>query len=185
MAKAPKLKLKAGEGRKFLPVLIHMLSHCFPSTSPHDVMRLQCASNLLHVYQEIDDWIDTGGESLARFKCYSMRHLMLFAELSRERAATGEGLEWRLYPKHHLSCHVFLDATQNPKWTWAYRLESEIGLAANLAAAVNVQHMHTAFIKRYRASHSINEIKTHYQDHQSIRQDSQSVKTVMIDCLDL
>ena len=45
MAKAPKLKLKAAEGRKFLPVLVHLLRNCFPSTSPHDVLRLQCASN--------------------------------------------------------------------------------------------------------------------------------------------
>ena len=122
MSKAPKLKLKAAEGRRFLPVLVHILQHCFPSTEPHDALRLQCARNLLLVYQEMDAWVDEGGESLANFRRYGMRHLILFAELCREKSPTGEALEWRLYPKHHLCAHVFQDATDNPKATWAYRL---------------------------------------------------------------
>ena len=147
----PKCKTKAAEGRKLLPVVVFILQNFVPCDGGHEKLRMQCAINLLKVYEELAAWVDKDGLSLANMKKYGMRHLLLYAELARGQERIGESLLWALLPKHHLFAHVVQDMSCNPKNTWAYRLEDEIGKAADLAAGVNIEHMHTAFIMRLRA----------------------------------
>ncbi len=52
--KSPKLKVKAAEGRRLLPVLTFILEHLLPVTSPREVMRLQCAEALAAVCAELE-----------------------------------------------------------------------------------------------------------------------------------
>ena len=52
----PKMKLKAAEGRKLLPVLHYMWSHFCPVADAHSRMRLQCVAALLSLYSELDSW---------------------------------------------------------------------------------------------------------------------------------
>ena len=125
-SKAPKLKLKAAHGRHFLPVLREMLRSFFPIDTDHSKLRYQCVHNLYMCYYEMDHWVD-GGPSTERIEKFSRQHLILYGELSKNALSD---LLWRLYPKHHLFCHIGADATDNPKSSWNYALEGEIGDAA-------------------------------------------------------
>ena len=142
----PKLKLKAAEGRKFLSVLHYMLSHFFPVADAHSRMRLQCVAALLSLYSELDSW---GASSPYNIGCYARRHLMLYAELSRQ--CTDEA-RWNLHPKHHLLLHVAESARVNPKLEWSYPDESAIGEAATVAGTANQRHVVVSLLARYRAT---------------------------------
>ena len=153
--KPPKLKLKAAENRRMLPILRAMLRHCFPLQTEHEMLRYNCVDALNSVYQEMDQWNDDG-TSTRRLRDFSRRHLLLYAELHKAcnpPDVEACSLEWRLYPKHHLFAHI--SGSDNPKADWCYRMEAEVGKAAKIASRVNVQHMHRAFIARYRATYRV------------------------------
>ena len=150
--KRPKLKLKAAEGRYFLRVLEYLLRELVPAATAHEVLRLQCVQALLKVYAELDSW-KTDGSSSATVSEWGRRHLLLYRELHDARTSDRF---WRVYPKHHLFCHVTGRVRANPKLEWNYADESEIGLGAAVARAVNQEYLETALIRRYRATFSSN-----------------------------
>ena len=133
-----------------VPILRQILAVCFPPTNEHEMVRSRCFENMFQMYNEMNHWIPDG-TSTGRFATFAQRHLLLYVELNLEVNPTNEGPFWRLYPKHHLLAHV--NADDNPKSSWLYRMESEIGLAVKVAAGVNVANMHRAFIQRYHATH--------------------------------
>ena len=97
----------------------------------------------------MDHWVD-GGVSKANLECLGRRYLILVAELRLE--AGDDSFFWKLYPKHHQFAHLVANAESNPKLSWNYALESQIGDAATIAAACNKQHLHRALIERYHAT---------------------------------
>ena len=74
------MKLKAAEGRHFLPVLRYMLQHFFENESEHAKLRFQCVDALNNVYLELGAWKD-GGESSVCIGQLARKHLLLYAEL--------------------------------------------------------------------------------------------------------
>eukprot|EP00974_Lingulodinium_polyedra_P098371 9534127-Lingulodinium_polyedra.AAC.1 len=52
----PKMKTKAAEGRRLLPVLREMLANCFSMESSHAQLRFQCVDALCRCYQELEHW---------------------------------------------------------------------------------------------------------------------------------
>jgi hypothetical protein len=143
----PKMKLKAAEGRYFLPVLHTMLTKFFPCQTQHAKTRLKCAEALLSVYSELDSWVD--GVSTIRLGQFGRKHLLLYAELSK---SSRNELRWHLYPKHHLFCHVVESCLVNPKAEWNYRDEGCIGEAAEMAATANQSCASTSIMARCRAT---------------------------------
>lgn len=51
--KRPRMRLKAAEGRTFLPLLTRMLEKFFPAENERDALRLQCCQALCRVYLEL------------------------------------------------------------------------------------------------------------------------------------
>lgn len=144
----PKLKLKAAEGRHFLPIAKKMLETCFDCTSPHARLRLTCAAELCFVYQELEQWED-GGVSSARLALHGRRHLLAYAELCKQSANKKR---WQMYPKHHLFCHVVEEARRNPRLDWCYSDEAEIGTAVELAKFAFTPTIPTRLLEKYRAT---------------------------------
>jgi hypothetical protein len=151
-SKAPKLKLKAAEGRHFLPVLKHMLAQHFPLESDHERLRYQCLDSLHDVYLQLNNWV-AGGPSAVKIGQHGRKHLLLYSELSKRSA---NPLLWRLYPKHHQFVHVVESARVNPKLEWNYAEEDAIGNAAELARACHPLYVCTKLLARYRASFRFN-----------------------------
>lgn len=147
--KAPKMRLKAAEGRRFLVVLREILRKCFDVSDPHSSTRFSCMENVFQCYSEMDNWID-GGVSSARLERFGRRHLLLYTQLRQE--AGDDNTMWRVYPKHHLFAHLVAEATSNPKGSWNYAMESQIGDATAVARRCSKQHMHRSLLERYVAS---------------------------------
>jgi hypothetical protein len=126
--KAPKLKLKAAEGRYTLPILCEALRICFETVSSHAKLRLACVQALLGAYSEMDNWVD-GGHSSCKLAEYGRKHLILYGELVNSSLS----VEWLYYPKHHVFIHVCEGALDNPKKEWNYADESAIGDCARMA----------------------------------------------------
>jgi hypothetical protein len=143
----PRLKLKASEGRHFLPVLRHMLLNHFPLQSPHEHLRFQCVDAMHKVYLELSNWVD--GVSAARLGHFGRQHLILYSELAKR---TSDDRCWHLYPKHHQFIHVVESARVNPKLEWNYADEDEIGTAADVARGCHPSYICTKLVARYRAT---------------------------------
>ena len=146
MNKKPKMKLKAAEGRRFLVVLRKVLGTCFPVSDRHSSTRFSCIDNLYWCYRELEDWTD-GGKSTMNLARMGRRHLLLYTAL--HDLVPPNSLLWRLLPKHHLFAHLITDARSNPRLSWNYTMESEIGNAAALAARVSKQHLHRVLLPRH------------------------------------
>jgi len=154
MSKGPLFKLKAAEGRNMLGVVHATCTFCFPKDSPHAVLRLQCLSRLKELHEIMVDWdaavspplLATAGE----------QYLLLYAELSKEALAVDEfSVLWALVPKHHLLIHCVTDQVDkhgNPRESWAYWDESEIGLAAASCVRLHPSTLHRTLISRYRCT---------------------------------
>ena len=147
--KKTKLKLKAAEGRRTLPILLRMLQTFF-SHGAHATLRLQCVQALADSYSEFSCWVD-GGESARRLARFGQRHLILYGELVRTKLAV-----WVLYPKHHLYAHLCEQAVACPSLEWNYMDENEIGVCARMARKCNQQFLEKALIKRYRCTFHAN-----------------------------
>ena len=142
---APKLKLKAAEGRHFLPILRATLQKCIEMESAHAQLRFQCVDAMDKCYKELDAWDDAA--SPLRLQRFGRMHLMLYGELNKE--AGRARLLWLYYPKHHLFAHCTISQT-NPKLLWAYGFESEIGEAVLMTKGCNPAHLHHSVIERKR-----------------------------------
>jgi hypothetical protein len=147
-SKRPRMKLKAAEGRYFLPVLLLMLSKMFGLGTSHEILRYQCADALNNVYLELKNWIP-GGTSLQRLGHFGRQHLILYCELSK---ASTDSMVWNMFPKHHQFIHVVEEARENPKLEWNYPQEDEIGKAGGIAAKCNQSYLCTKVLARYRAT---------------------------------
>jgi hypothetical protein len=147
MDKPPKLKLKAAEGRYFLPILRELLATCFGLSTPHERLRLNCVDKLCMCYEEMRNW--EASTSPSKLKRLAREHVMLYGELSKESV---DELVWRMFPKHHLFIHCSMDAEVNPRSLWNYDMESEIGEAVRVARQVNASHLHRSLLKRYRVT---------------------------------
>ena len=55
----PRLRVKAAEARKLLPVALHALTNFLPH-------RLQCLQALSRVYKEVDNWGDASSQEIGR-----------------------------------------------------------------------------------------------------------------------
>ena len=110
------------------------------------MLRFNCVDKLYRIYAEMDAW-NPDGSSTDNFRSLVQQHLLFYAQLNVEAGMNNISCFWRLYPKHHLFCHV--SGAANPKSEWLYAMESEIGKAVKVAASVNIQHFHRAFIQRY------------------------------------
>ena len=143
----PKFKGKAAESRHFLPIVLQVLSVCFPVDTVHERSRFHCVEALNLCYKEMEDWqASTSPERLGQL---ARRHLLLWAELQQECEGTNT---WALYPKHHMFLHCAESSSTNPRLEWNYGDESEIGAAALVVGAVNVASLPVGLMQRYRAT---------------------------------
>ena len=96
----PKLKLKAAEGRHFLPILVEILRRFFKMDTEHKRRRYNCVLHLKLCYDELANWTENSPQKLA---FHGRRHLQLYKALSEK---SSNELFWHLYPKHHVASHV-------------------------------------------------------------------------------
>ena len=142
----PRMKLKAAEGRSFLPVLLKMMRNLFETDAEHE-LRCQCLEAMVKIYAELDQW--EHGASTLRLASLARRHVALFGEL---RALQTSEDFWAFTPKHHLLIHVCESSTANPKLSWNYRDESEIGMCAAMARGSNQSRLCICLMQRYRTT---------------------------------
>lgn len=143
--KKPSLRLKAAEGRKFLPVLIRVFRVCFGVESEYEELIVNCLEALANCYAELDaePWTHTSRLRLARF---GRQHLELYKALGD---CTGPML-WHLKPKHHIFIHLCELSALSPKQLWNYGDEDEVGRAVKLAKSCNYENLELSLIRKYR-----------------------------------
>ena len=73
---APKLKLKAAEGRHLLPIVRFMLLHAFSMESEHAQLRFNCVDALNSCHEGMKDWQE-GGVSSLRLAGFARKHVIL------------------------------------------------------------------------------------------------------------
>ena len=117
----PKLKTKAAEGRRLLPIVVHMLQHSFGLDTDHKLLRFQCAKALNNIYEEFKNW--SSFESPDRIRTWSRQHIILFRRLCD---TSKDEMMWCMFPKHHLFLHAADVIVTNPSLEWNYSEESEI-----------------------------------------------------------
>ena len=151
--KRPKLKVKAAECRHLVPI-VHKMLTLFPMGSEHSRMRFSCVGLLVDIYKEFDTW--DAAKSPARIATAGRKHCILYAQLGLDLWASGKN-EGRLYyavlPKHHIFLHLVESQSYtdgNPKMSWAYRDESEIGTATKSAALMHTKTLMHETMDRYR-----------------------------------
>ena len=147
--KAPRFRLKAAQGRYFLPVLVGVMDQMFDKSSPHQQTRLSCMKNLLDCYHLFKAW---DASSPAQLAVSCRRFLILYVQLNT--GAKSQSL-WKLYPKMHLLMHVAEAARVCPAHLWNYSDEDEIGRAAALAAGCNKGHIERMLLEKYRCTFCI------------------------------
>ena len=96
-------------------------------------------------YREVDSWGPGSSERLGR----SCREFMTLYHRLRS-TATSEVL-WKCYPKFHLLVHV-CESGENPRSTWNYADEGEIGLAAKTAENMHPGTLGTVLIAKHRVA---------------------------------
>ena len=139
------MKLKAADGRHFLPILSKALETCFNVDTPHKRLRLSCIQSMVACYAELRNWKD-GGESTRNLSMHGRQHLIMYAELSRDEDSP---VPWVLYPKHHQFTHLVEHAQVNPFLEWNYGNESSIGEAVDVARQCNVLHLERTLLERH------------------------------------
>ena len=150
-----KLKVKAGEARSFLKCLSFILEVTYPPTTPHGILRKRCVQNFAWMYDELAAW--SGIDSAVSAVSYGNRALMTYAELSDEAEVKfgPKHVAWKLYPKLHLLQHVLEDQigiSGNPRESWCYPDESEIGAASSVAESCHASTIQVTVIEKYRLS---------------------------------
>ena len=154
-----KMKTKAAEGRELLKCVVFILKEFLPAQTPHDELRLNCVSALLEMYDYLELWLI--GRSTGKIAAaHGRRSLMLYcellmAELNGKHWQYSGWLVWRLYPNMHLLLHCLEDQVSvagNPRESWCYVDESEIGAAVNVAESVHPSTLHRAVMEKHRLS---------------------------------
>ena len=138
----PRMALKAGGGRHFLPILLEILKKFFPATSDRERLRQSMIYHLNECYRQLDHWADESPHLLAM---HGRMHLQCYKRLRDTRL---DLTAWNLFPKHHLAIHCFVTVL-NPKEIWNYSDESEIGTAAIVAGRCNGRELHVRMVERY------------------------------------
>ena len=143
--KKPKLKAKAAENRRLVPVLRLMLQKCFEVATPYEVKRLQCLEAMCKIYEEMASWVQ--GVSHIKLQKLARQHLVLYTSLSN---GATDSLCWHLYPKHHLFLHVVENTINNPRLEWNYGDETAIGELVLLAQKTHVGQLPVQLMERVR-----------------------------------
>ena len=143
----PKMKIKAAESRRLIPVLSAVLLDFFECTTPRQKKRQLCVQYLAKTYEQLKHWDEDSPWVLA--EC-GRKHLHLYKSL---KDGGLDSMCWHLFPKHHLALHCFESLT-NPSTEWNYMDESEIGTAVDVAAGVNEAYLHCNLILRYSETYS-------------------------------
>ena len=143
-SKKPRMRLKAAEGRDFLPILTRMLVDYFPAQTEAEQIRLHCCQAMCRCYLEMRRWADG---SPRRLETAARQCLMLYVQ--RSDMEPDGSRKWKVYPKHHLMVHVSTVDT-NPMLMWNYGDEDEIGKAAKQAKRCNPKWVSSSLIERYR-----------------------------------
>ena len=153
--KSPRLRAKAAESLQMVPVALYILG-MFPIETPHQQLRVKCLQALHDVYVHMVQW---GPESRTLIGTRMRQHVILYSELSKEAVAkigpTEQWLFWRMHPKHHLILHVCEDQVYtigNPRETWAYGDEHQIGRASDIAGTLHPRTVSRVLMQQYRAS---------------------------------
>ena len=145
----PRMKLKAAEGRHFLPIIRHVLIVAFARSTPREILRFQCVDAMFQCHEIMKNWGPGPKRELAR---QTRTHLLLYLKLFRE---VDDPICWQPYPKHHLMIHNAEDCECNPRFAWNYGCESAIGESSEMAQGLNVLYLSTSLIERYRVTYRL------------------------------
>ena len=135
--KDPRFRGKAAQTRYLLNVVVWILENCLVPSNPHQQLRYDCLKFLWRFYRELENWDPAA--SPGRAEGYGRQHCILYIQLSREHQHLFERLGYhpfKYYPKHHLFVHCCEEGIAlcgNPREVWAYRDESAIGDAVDVA----------------------------------------------------
>jgi len=146
-SKAPKLKLKAAQGRYMVDVVHFILTNLVLPATPYQHTRSQCLTALWEVYKEMKDWDATRSRHIVAAS--ARRHLILYNALN---VAVGDEKRWRWYPKHHIFLEVCEEQSSsfgNIAESWSYSEESEVGIAATLAETCHSRTVHHMAMEKY------------------------------------
>ena len=144
LGKRPRMRLKAAQGRNFLPILTIILQRFFPCAGGREELRLRCCQAMCRCYMELKRWTD---ESPRRLELAARQCLLLYVQLG-DMEEEGSRM-WHVYPKHHMFAHV-ANVEYNPALVWNYGDEDEIGRAVKQARRCNPKWLHQSVIERYR-----------------------------------
>ena len=150
MKKGPSMRLKAAEGRHYLPILRAILINCFDMATAHAKLRFDCLDHLHNCYEELRTWQNDGSSAL-KLSTSARMHLLLYKQLHEQR--THEKA-WKLAPKHHLWLHCAEHRATNPMQEWNYRDEDEIGKAVEIGSGVNPARVRDQLLPRYAITFS-------------------------------
>ena len=149
----PKLKVKAAEARILLPCVAYMLANYMPCVTDHDKLRCACVHELMHMYNDLYIWRDTGAKMNLEVAKHGQQHCILYSELTSEARSHGQHFLWMFYPKHHLFLHCISDqqgSCGNPMDVWCYVDESAIGEMTLDAERLHASTLQTTIIDRWR-----------------------------------
>ena len=144
--KAPKLKLKAAEGRYMLKVMTWVVETFHPPATEHARLRFQALQSLSQMYEEL---MQFSNASVVRVQVLAREHMACYEELSR----TAENdLFFKIYPKHHLFTH-WVD--ELPNWgriqdSWCYMDESALGELVEICPGLHVSNLHRSLLQKIR-----------------------------------
>ena len=141
----PRLRAKAAEARHLIRITGHILEFYVPLGTDHEKRRFSAVRAMIRMYDEVDNWREGSAERLGR----SCREFMAVYKELRDNASSPALL--RVYPKFHQLIHIS-EGDSNPRATWNYADESEIGEAAKFAATCNVVSMETECLAKHRLS---------------------------------
>ena len=138
-----------------LQIVHFLLNTLFLPEYPHEVLRLNCITQLKYFFDELKDWGPLSGARVGRF---ARNHVTLYAELARnhleERCFQRSGYHpWKFLPKHRLFLHLGEEQAKfagNPAEFWAYLDEDSIGKAVDLAEFIHSDYLHRSLISKYR-----------------------------------
>ena len=140
---SPPLKVKAAEARQLIGITHFMITKFQECSSEHAILRRNCLEALQACYDEVGNWNDASAPKLAD---NGRRFVLLYVQL---RESMTDPSRYKLTPKFHLWLHM-TERETNPRSTWNYFDESEIGRAAILAEGVNVPTLSVGLMENYR-----------------------------------
>ena len=154
--KPPKLKTKAAEGRRLVPVLRWVLENLFKQDTPHKELRYKCLMHLDELYKSMDVPDDKFDAKLT--SSHGRRHVLLYAELGvealeRQSHQTQGWISYKFYPKHHMTVHCVEEQvlnSGNPRHNWCYMDEDAIGKAVDVAEQLHASTLHKSVVTRHR-----------------------------------